>query len=126
MEASLSGTVAHTLADLINQVRAEDNVTLEAIANRGGLSLSTVGAWAVGTRGSRRPPRTEMLVKLAKGLRRPETVVFEAAGRVHPSRLSSEEAEGLFIARLYGELTDRDRELVREFILTMRRNPETG
>lgn len=96
-------------------------MTLETIARRGGLPLATVGAWATGFRGARRPPSVEALRKLAKGLNRPETVVFEAAGRVHPSRVESAEAESIYIARLYGELSERDKELAREFLLAMRK-----
>ncbi|HEU5032703.1 MAG TPA: hypothetical protein VFV01_47825 [Spirillospora sp.] len=110
-----------TLADLINQVKAEDEQTLEAIARRADLPLATVGAWAVGSRGIRRPPNEESLRKLAVGLRRPEAEVFEAAGRIHPSRIDSDEAEGLFIARVYGELDERDKATARELLLSMRR-----
>lgn len=113
---------APTLADLINQVRHEDGVTLETIARRAGIPLSTIGAWSVGTRGARRAPSTDLLDKLAKGLQRPAPVVYEAAGRIHPSRLDSDEAAGIYIARLYGELSERDKELAREFLLTMRRS----
>lgn len=125
MEAP-NNTPAPTLADLINQVRREDGVTLETIARRAGIPLSTVGAWAVGTRGARRSPAPDLLDKLAKGLQRPATAVYEAAGRVHPSRLDSDEAAGIYIARLYGELSERDRELAREFLLAMRRNRDIG
>lgn len=110
-----------TLADLIQQVKAEDDVTLDTIARRAGLPLATVGSWATGTRGNRRPPAEESLRKLAVGLRRPEVQVFEAAGRIHPSRISGDEAEGLYIARIYGELDERDREVARELLLSMRR-----
>lgn len=116
-----------SLADLIQQVRREDDVTLETIARRSGIALSTIGAWALGTRGTRRPPSPEMLVKLAKGLQRPEVVVFEAAGVVHPSRLAPEgEADGVYIARLYGDLSDEDKALAREMLQAMWRRRTSG
>lgn len=117
---------AATLGDLINQVRKNDGVTLEQIAERSGIPLSTIGAWAIGTRGARRPPAPEMLKKLAKGLSRPETTVFEAAGRVHPSRLDGDKAEGVYIAQLYGELSEEDKQLARDMLLAMRRRGQAG
>lgn len=113
-----------TLSDLILQVCNEDGVTYQQIADRSGLRLSTIGAWAVGTRGTQRPPAPDKLRQLATGLRRPEAQVFEAAGRNYPSP-DADVRERRHLHR-YRELTEREKWLVDQHMQSIVESRERG
>lgn len=110
-----------TLATYIRQVRDDEpGLTLEAISRRSGIPLATVGAWATGARGGKRPPSEDMLRKLAKGLRRPEQEVFEAAGRAW-RHANPEDATSRKWAALGRDLTDEDRAVAEAMLRAFRR-----
>jgi len=67
------------LTRLVRAVMAEHDMTLDAVARRGGLPLSTVGAYHSGAISGDRP-REETLRKLAKGLGIPASDLLDAAG----------------------------------------------
>ena len=105
----------------MRQVRDDEpGLTLDAIARRSGIPLATVGAWANGTRGGKRPPSEDLLRKLAKGLRRPESEVFEAAGRAWRDG-AVEDATGRKWAALGRDLTDEDRAVAEAMLRAFRR-----
>lgn len=111
-----------TLAAYIRAVRDDDpSLTLEAIARRAGLPLATVGAYATGARGARRPPSPEALTKLATGLRRPPAEVFAAAGRTHPDAGAVPDRTGRRWAALGRDLTDEDRAVAEAMLRAFRR-----
>lgn len=67
------------LTRLVRAVIAERDMTLDAVARRAGLPLSTVGAYHSGAISGARP-REETLRKLAVGLGIPAADLLEAAG----------------------------------------------
>jgi transcriptional regulator with XRE-family HTH domain len=111
-----------TLAALIEDVMAEDRVTLEAISKRSGVPLATIGAWRKGTRGQVRGPAPVMLRKLAKGLRRPEPMVFEAAGRTYPNE--PDDVRERRHMHLYRDLSEREKRIVDEHMRVLMRSRE--
>jgi transcriptional regulator with XRE-family HTH domain len=112
-----------TLASLINDVMAEDRVTLEAISKRSGLPIATIGAWRNGTRGTVRGPAPAILRKLARGLRRPESMVFDAVGRTYQGNESGDTRERRHM-HLYRDLTDREKRIVDEHMRLLARTRE--
>lgn len=110
-----------SLAALIQRVRDEEQVTLEAIARRAGLPLATVGAWATGARGAKRAPSAELLRKLAKGLRVPEREVFAAAGRVYRDDDTDDDATSRKWAALGRDLSPEDRAVAEAMLRAFRR-----
>jgi transcriptional regulator with XRE-family HTH domain len=82
-----------TLTSVVRQRIAETGWTLQAIADRAGLSIATVSAFRSGNRG--RNPHRETLIRLARGLQIP------------PERLLTAVAEQ--------RRTDRERELLANY-----------
>lgn len=120
-----------SLRGLIAQVKDEDDVTLQQIADRAGLPLSTVGAYATGRRGAETPPSMATLQALARGLGRPLVIVCAAAGRVYPGELEREaEEHAEEIAALWAELPPEDQQVVRDLLLVLYRrhrgDPDSG
>jgi transcriptional regulator with XRE-family HTH domain len=107
-----------SLADLIRQVIAEDGVTVTSIARNANLHRSTVSAWATGTRGAIRPPDPEALRRLARGLRRPESMVLAAAGVQLPPTSPADLGEVTVLA-LYRALRAPDRRLAEQILRIM-------
>jgi len=64
-----------TLAEVISVRLAETGWTLAQVSERSGLSVSTVCALRIGTRGKR--PRTDTVEKLARGLDLPPDQLLE-------------------------------------------------
>lgn len=91
--------MATALQLLVERVMEQNDWTLERVALRGGLSISTVSAIKNGTRGVRSSDKT--LKKLARGLELQEKVVLEAAGRRAPADPESAE-EGMILSAIRG------------------------
>lgn len=107
-----------TLAELIQQVINEDGVSITDIARRANLRRSTVSSWASGTRAALRPPDQDRLCQLAVGLRRPQAVVFAAAGLpCHPPM--GDDLDELVVVGLYRELPEPDRRLALQILRAM-------
>lgn len=114
MEPSLAAYIRAVMDD-------EPGLTLTSIARRSGLPLATVSAWANGTRGSARPPAPDSLRRLARGLRRPEHEVFEAAGRTHRDSTTEPDRTARKWASLGRDLTDEDRAVAEAMLRAFRR-----
>ncbi|MFF5265205.1 helix-turn-helix domain-containing protein [Actinomadura viridis] len=108
------------------QSNREDGITVTAIARRAGLRRSTVSAWTSGTRGATRPPDRELLIRLARGLRCPESVVLAAAG-VREAAAPPTELREVILLALYRELPQGDRQLAEQILRAMAcREPTTS
>jgi transcriptional regulator with XRE-family HTH domain len=83
------------LADLIQRVMDEQQITQTEIAARSGISTSTLNAWITRQRGTTRGPSRSKLTALASALGLPEERVFTAAGRRRPGPLSPGQEEQL-------------------------------
>lgn len=104
-----------TLAELIHRVIIEDGVSISAIARRANLRRSTVSSWARGTRAVVRPPDHARLRQLAVGLRRPQAMVFAAAGLPDPG-YPADDVDELAVLGLYRELPEVDRRLALQIL----------
>lgn len=85
------------LARFVAATMAERQLTLAAVADRGGLAVATVAALRAGTRGKR--PRPETLDRLAEGLGVPHERVLAAAAAPDRSSAAAREAELLTLFR---------------------------
>jgi transcriptional regulator with XRE-family HTH domain len=99
-----------TLSELIRAVMDRRGLTLQSVAERGGLSISAVATLRSGVRGKR--PRLATLQRLAAGLGVDEDVVFAAARAVH--RQDAEREAQLL--RGYRALAPSDRGRVDELV----------
>lgn len=110
------------LAALIERVLNERQWSLTTLAKRSGLPLSTIHAWKSGDRATgSRGPSPDKLRKLAQGAGLTIAEVFEAAGRVVPAPMVTEE-ESRFV-HLFRALGEQDRRVLEA---TMRAMTDRG
>ena len=110
------GSGAAGLARYVAATMAQHDLTLAAVAARGGLAVATVAALRAGTRGKR--PRPETLEKLAHGLAVPVEQVLAAASLPEQSPAAAREAELLTV---YRRLSPSDQLVARRLLAELAR-----
>lgn len=115
-----------TFAQLIARIKRTRKVSEPQIAAAIGVSVSAVNAWASGTRGSKRGPRTEHLEALANEYRGTVTrdEVFAAAKVQAPGPLDADGEER--VLAVYRELTEEQRRMTMTQMRALAEENRTG